>query len=161
MNNERLKHRAMKQAVLETLENNIFAELQFGKYYFCKHVKGTRLKVFQLVFTGGSSDGIYDLTTGEEFTWRKENGILIINANGNLGASTFGKNEAFPEGYNQTEDGISSGYCILRENFDTEESFKASLIQTGMITEEEYLLLNDKKNYKLLYEVSQKFLIEF
>lgn len=110
--------------------------------YFYKHVEGGRNKLYSILLSGTKYDGIYELSTvssvfdGDIINSNKD---IVIRAKGNLDFALFEsiKNENIKD-YKFPRCCDSFGYCIIREEYKTEEAFKSELLSTGLITESEY-----------------------
>lgn len=133
-----------KIKIVAFLENNwVCEQVNIDKFIYYKHIRTKQPnRLYQIVLAGEDYDGIYifSLRGGKvEYSFDEDkfgNSVLKIKSAGNYDAAVFSGGE--PTGYKRNEYTDGYGYSIIRMNYHTEEDFKNALIQTGLISEEEY-----------------------
>ena len=149
-----------KTTILNTLEKNWFTSIEGGDIFFYKHVEiNKKNKILHIILSGTEYDGIYELfTIPSQFDGKViNNGNLVIKTKNNFDYALFkGKR---PEGYIETSKCGVYGYCIIRGEYENEESFKKALLNTKLVSEEEYETYTYTETKKYVYNKTPK--IEF
>lgn len=142
-----------KKDLIELMTNHWFAEKIFDDVVFYKHVVSKkRSSIYQVVLSGTSYDGVYELNVGDRFNWKIKNTDEInISSLGSLDCALFCAKKGFPMGYKKPRSSRNHDYSVVRMDFDTDENFMKALLDTGLVDEEEYYTYTFKGSQEYIY----------
>lgn len=135
-----------KNKVLNTILNKWMVKKEGdGSLTFVKHLKSEkRRKILEIILGNNEYDGVYELEVDKYFEGyindkKKE---VVLSCKVNLDYALFKK--ANPEGYLSPNCCKSFGICVIRGEYQSEATFKKALLDTNLITPEEYNLYTSK-----------------
>lgn len=141
-----------KKGLIEYITNHWFAEKVFSDVVFYKHIPSKkRSSIYQVILSGTSYDGVYELNVGERLNWAiNQEEVVHISSLGSLDCALFPSKDGYPRGYKRITN-RNNDYSILRMDFDTDEDFKRALLEKGLVTEEEYYTYTFKDSQEYIY----------
>lgn len=154
-------NKELKTNILDSIINHWYTEeMEGGIKLFYKHVSANKKnKIYQIILSSTEYDGVYELCiTNKQFRGFIENDIIHISKKGNLDFALFKPKEkgVYPQGYLNPSYCAVYGYSVVRCDYKDEESFKEALMETGLVTDEEYEIYTSSITRDYVYDKTPK-----
>lgn len=148
-----------KEMILNSIKGTWYADKDNEDILFFKHVNSNKTnKIFQVILSNSEYDGVYALyTTNNSFEGRIDNDVILISNGGNLDYAMFKpEKKVLPKGYLNPEYCRAYGYCVIRGEYENEQTFKEALLKTGLISEEEYDIYTYSNSKEYIFNKTPK-----
>lgn len=156
-------NKGIKELILSTIMGAWHSsKLEDGEILFFKHIDADKKnKIFQVILAGTEFDGVYELYTTKSLFQgyiNEDDKEVVISVKDNLDYALF-KGE-LAEGYLNPESCRAYGNCIIRSEYKDEQSFRKALLETGLVTNEEYDIYTHSESKDYIYKKSPKIRFE-
>lgn len=144
-----------KKQILDLITGTWFSNKdKSGEISFYKHLNSNKQnKLFEIILAGKEYDGIYELEIKKNFKGHiKDGGNEIVLATSNDTDYALFKTTQTPQGYLNPITCKAFGICIIRSEYKDEDSFRVALLETGLVTREEYDIYTFEKSKNYIHQ---------